>query len=57
MSKTNEIQLVDKTISPNYVLKNNKEVSLTTEGIKLFNSNLTSQQLSALMEQVMRQIE
>ena len=57
MIKTMEVKLVDKTSVPNYVLKNTKEVSLTTEGMELFNSNLSPKQLEALTEQVLRQME
>jgi hypothetical protein len=53
----NEIKLVDKTISSNYVLKNGKEVGLTQEGTELFNSELTPRQLEALTEQLLRQME
>jgi hypothetical protein len=53
----NEIKLVDKTISPNYVLKNGKEVGLTEEGMGLFQQNLTEKQVHALTEQVLRQME
>jgi hypothetical protein len=57
MIRNGELKLVDKTVSSNYVLRNGKEVSLTTEGIELFNSNLTPKQLEALTEQVLRQME
>lgn len=57
MIRTGEVKLVDKTVSSNYVLRNGKEVSLTTEGVELFNSNLTPKQLEALTEQVLRQMD
>lgn len=57
MIRPGEVKLVDKTVSPNYVLRNGKEVSLTTEGVELFNSNLTPKQLEALTDQVLRQME
>lgn len=57
MIKPGEVKLVDKTIAPNYVLTNGKEVGLTTEAMELFQSTLSSKQIEALTEQVLRQME
>jgi hypothetical protein len=57
MIKLGEIKLVDKTIAPNYVLRNGKEIGLTNEGMELFQSNLSPKHLEALTEQVLRQME
>jgi hypothetical protein len=57
MIKPGEVKLVDKTVAPNFVLRNGKEVGLTQEGTELFNSELTPKQLEALTEQVLRQME
>jgi hypothetical protein len=52
-----EVKLVNKTGEHNFVLPNGKSVSLTQEGIELFNSNLNGKQIYALTEQAIRQLD
>lgn len=52
-----ELKLVNKAGEPNFVLVNGKSVSLTQEGIELFNSELTQKQIQALTDQVIRQLD
>jgi hypothetical protein len=57
MLKQGEVKLVDKTIAPNYVLTNGKEVGLTKEGMELFQSDLSPKHIEALTEQLLRQLD
>ncbi len=54
---TSELRLVNKTGEPNYVLPNGKSISLTSEAVELFNSELTEKQKHALVEQAIRQLD